>query len=453
MNGKKTMRKIVGILITALGVCLAACGGGSSSSTTSGSSSTSSSGTSSSSTSSSSGSSSSTSSSSGSNSTSTLATDASATPTASTAANTVPILVSSVPYGAKNRPMVSVTVCTPGTNAVSNCSTINNVLLDTGSYGLRLFASAVPAATLSTLTTQTQSSTGDTIAECAIFGSGYTWGTVRSADIKMSSEIAQNVPIHILTDPALAESAPTDCQVSTALSTPSLLGANGILGVGVRPQDCGASCVSGTQSAGYYACSSSTCTAATQALTLQVGNPVQYFTTDNNGVIVEMAQVADSGVSSASGTLVFGIDTQTNNLLSGTGVSVFTTDAYGDVTATYNGTSFADNAFFDTGSNGVFFQDASIVRTSQSWFAPSSTLSLSAVISGSNASTATIDFNVANATTLFATGNYAFNDLGGYLFGTFDFGAPFFYGRHVYFGITGTSSSGGTGPYVSYVSS
>jgi hypothetical protein len=350
--------------------------------------------------------------------------------------------------------MVSVTVCKPGSSAASDCSTIDNVLVDTGSFGLRLYASAVPSATLSTLTTQTQTSTSDTIAECAIFGSGYTWGTVRSADIKMSSEIAQNVPIHIMTDPSLTESAPSECQVSTALSTPALLGANGILGIGVRPQDCGSSCVSGTQSQAYYACSSSTCTATTQALTLQVGNPVQYFSTDKNGVIIEMPQVSDSGASSASGTLVFGIDTQTNNVLSGTGAIIFTTDAYGDFTATYNGTSFTDNAFFDTGSNGLFFQDASISRSSQSWFTPSSTLSLSAAITGANSSAATIAFNIANATTLFATSDYAFNNLGGYLFGTFDFGASFFYGRHVYFGITGTTSTGGgTGPYVSYVSS
>jgi hypothetical protein len=315
--------------------------------------------------------------------------------------------------------MVSVTLCTSGSNAASNCSTIDSVLLDTGSYGLRLFASAVPSATLSTLTTQTQSP--NTIAECVIFGSGYAWGTVRSADIKMSSEIAENVPIHIMTDRSLSESAPSDCQVSTALSTPALLGGNGILGVGVgvRPQDCGSNCVSGTQSAAYYACGSSTCTAMTEALTLQISNPVQYFTTDKNGVIVEIAQVADSGATSASGTLVFGIDTETNNVLSGTGATVFTTDAYGDFTATFNDTSFADNAFFDTGSNGLFFPDSSIAQNSGTWFAPSGTLGLLATISGSNPSSATIGFNIANAITLFATGNYAFNDLGAYLSGAF----------------------------------
>ena len=39
-----------------------------------------------------------------------------------------------------NEPCVEVTVCEPGT---STCATVDNVLLDTGSYGLRLFAQAL----------------------------------------------------------------------------------------------------------------------------------------------------------------------------------------------------------------------------------------------------------------------------------------------------------------------
>lgn len=38
--------------------------------------------------------------------------------------------------------------------------------------------------------------------------------------------------------------------------------------------------------------------------------------------------------------------------------------------------------------------------------------------------------------------------------GQFDFGIPFFYGRHVFYGIGGrTSPTGLTGPYVAYASS
>ncbi len=39
-----------------------------------------------------------------------------------------------------NKACVSVTVCTPGT---TNCQTINDILLDTGSSGLRIFKQAL----------------------------------------------------------------------------------------------------------------------------------------------------------------------------------------------------------------------------------------------------------------------------------------------------------------------
>jgi hypothetical protein len=130
-----------------------------------------------------------------------------ATPTASTAANTVPVVVSFTQFNRANSPLASVTICTAGTGATANCSTIDNVLVDTESFGLRLFASAIPSSTLNTLNAQTQTSTGATIAECALFGSGYTWGTVRNADLKMSGEVAQNVPIQVVSDSTLTAGA------------------------------------------------------------------------------------------------------------------------------------------------------------------------------------------------------------------------------------------------------
>ena len=44
-----------------------------------------------------------------------------------------------------NGVFASVTVCAPGT---TNCQTIDNVLVDTGSYGLRLFAGQVQGLAL-----------------------------------------------------------------------------------------------------------------------------------------------------------------------------------------------------------------------------------------------------------------------------------------------------------------
>src|ERR1700710_1991156 len=62
-----------------------------------------------------------------------------AQPIASTASNTVPITVGPGAQNFVNIPNVSVTVCAPGT---STCQTINNIQVDTGSYGLRLASDA-----------------------------------------------------------------------------------------------------------------------------------------------------------------------------------------------------------------------------------------------------------------------------------------------------------------------
>lgn len=377
-----------------------------------------------------------------------------AQPTTLTGTNTVPILVSRTSFNRVNVPMVSVTICTANSGAASNCSTIDNVLLDTESFGLRLFQSAIPSTTFNAIPAQTQTSTGATMAECALFGSGYSWGTVRNVDVKMGSEVAQNVPIQVIADTTLSATAPTDCQSQPAFAVASDLGANGILGVGVDPQDCGSQCVSNSPGGFYYACTGSTCNVANQAIRQQVSNPVQFFSTDNNGVVVEMPPVDASGAVSSSGVLVFGIDTQANNALAGSGATVLTTDFYGDFNANYNGLTYNSTAFFDSGSNVLFFQDASIGVNGLKYYVPSTTLARSVAITGNNQTAATIDFNVANATTLFSSGNYAFNNMASYLTGNFDMGLPFFYGRHLYYGITGTSSTGGgTAPYVAFTSS
>lgn len=376
-----------------------------------------------------------------------------AVPTA-LAANAVSISVSRTSFNRFNLPMVSVTLCTAGSGAAANCTTIDNVLLDTESFGLRLFASAIPATTLDTLNPQTQTSSGATIAECALFGSGYSWGTVRNADLRLGGEVAQNVPIQVMSDPLLSASAPGDCQQQPPFAVPTDLGANGILGLGVAPQDCGSQCVTNSPAGFYYACTSSNCSVTNQAITQQVSNPVQFFGADSNGIVVEMQPLDASGAQSASGTLVFGIDTQPNNTLAGSGATVLTTSSWGDFNANYNGTAYAGTAFFDSGSNVLFFQDASIGVNSRKDYVPGTTLARSVSIAGNNLTTATINFNVANANTLLSSGNYAFNDIASYMSGTFDMGLPFFFGRHVYYGMAGASSpGGGTGPYVAFTSS
>lgn len=376
-------------------------------------------------------------------------------PAVSDADNTVPVVIGAGANRPLNFPLVSVTVCAPGSNAAASCATIDNVLLDTGSYGLRLFASAIPSATLAALAPQ--KSGANPVAECALFATSNAWGPVRSADIRMASEVAQNVPVHVWSDASVADvpsTAPASCQQNASIDTVADLGANGILGLGVAPADCPA-CARGASNQFYYSCRQGSCTALLQPVANQVGNPVGRFPRDNNGIILQMPQIPDSGAPGATGKLIFGIDTASNNALAGAGATVLKTGGGGDFQANYGGAIL--DAFADSGSNGLFFPDGTLPRSqiASDWYAPPSTLAASVGVTSANAAAGTpantIPFHIANADTLFNSSGNAFNDLAGTASGSFDLGMPFFFGRKVYYGLAGASSAGGgAGPYLAY---
>jgi hypothetical protein len=354
------------------------------------------------------------------------------------APNAISFSVQNIYDGGVNLPYVSVEVCQPGT---TQCQTISNVLLDTGSTGLRVLASA-----LNDLPLTSQTNGGAPLAECATFISGVTWGSVKVADIKMSSEIARSISIQVIADKAYP-TIPSQCSNGLpTLQTTSGLKANGILGVGLLIAD--------RQS--YYTCTSTlatSCTPVTLSQTLQVQNPVASFAINNNGVILQLPNIPSSGASSVLGSLYFGIDTQSNN--SSAGSNIIPTNSSGFFITSFNGTNYR-NSFIDSGSNGLFFpagnQSAVLTpcTTSLGFYCPSTTQSYSARVSLQNNVLATINFSIANAQSLFNTGNAAFSNLGGELQDQFDWGLPFFYGKTVYFGITGRSSNSATGPYYGY---
>ncbi|MEX3944040.1 DUF3443 domain-containing protein [Paraburkholderia sp. BR10937] len=362
-------------------------------------------------------------------------------PTAATAANTVGVVVNRGLTGTlPNIPTVTVTICVAGTN---NCQPISNVQVDTASFGLRLLASAIPSPLLSALP-GAMASNGGTLAECTAFADGYTWGTVRPADVKIGGETASNIPIQVIGD-LNSSTVPSACAgFGNAQDTVQDLGANGILGIGVAPYD-----NLGT----YYACPGNTnCAAATVAQTQLVANPVPKFGADGNGVILEMAPVSDSGAPSATGTLVFGIGTQSNNAM--TASQSYNTDSWGRLSSTFNGRTL--QTFLDSGSNAIFFVDSALPQCGGNlgtFYCPTSTQSFSAaLVSNNGATTGTATFNVANANALLGSGaNYAANNLAGQ-FGSataLDLGLSFFYGRYVYYGMD-MSASGGKAPFVAF---
>ena len=364
------------------------------------------------------------------------------------AANAVRVTVDAGVSNVPNMPFVSITICAPGT---SQCQTIDHILVDTGSWGVRVFASQLPA---SMALPQQKDASGHLVAECMQFFDGYTWGSVKLADLQIAGEKAASLPIQVI-DPNYA-SVPSDCaSVGASRNTPGTLQANGILGIGVFKHDCGANCVQQAVAGTYYGCSGTTCTSIPLAEALQVANPIPYFATDNNGSMLSLPTVS-GGAQSVSGQLVFGIGTQTNNAL-GSAQVIGVSPSNGTFTTVQNGTTYS-SSILDSGSTGLFFQTSvmpACASPNSAYYCPASTESLSAMIQGVNGTTSAVSFSVGNATTISQTysGDSALPLLAGPAFVTssiFDWGLPFFYGRNVYAAVEQQTTPGGTGPYVAY---
>lgn len=362
--------------------------------------------------------------------------------------NVAAISVEAGPGANVNIPFVTVTVCIPGS---TSCATVDHVLLDTGSTGLRLFADKVGVA----LPAQTVGASSD-ISECAQFLNTLAWGKVKLANVQIGGERTTTaVPVQLM-DAGFAPvpvdacgSAPVLASTTSTSNNTRALGANGILGVGLFSYD----------SQIYFGCASPTSSCTVQPPhNQQVQNPVSLFASNNNGVVVQLPALGAAGAVSAAGYLIFGVETSSNNRLNG--ANVVTMNSSGVFfTSTYRGFAY-DASYFDTGSNGLYFDDLAITpcgSTLSDFYCPASPLSLSASIALVNAQAATVNFGVANTQSLFtdvASGSsYAFNNLGGHFYTArrrvtstnFDWGLPFFFGRSVYTVIEGQAVGSGAG--------
>jgi hypothetical protein len=159
--------------------------------------------------------------------------------------------------------------------------------------------------------------------------------------------------------------------------------------------------------------------------------------------------------------MLFGIGTQTNNSL-GTS-TVLPLNASGFVTTTYpvSGTSYS--SYLDSGSNALFFLNASIASIKQcsgvlkDFYCPSSPLRLTAKLAGTGGASTSVSFAVGNVST-FNDSYFAFDSLAGPMPGYptdssipgFDWGLPFFFGRNVVTSIEDQPTPAGTGPYFAF---
>ena len=380
-------------------------------------------------------------------------------PPPTTGSNVEPITIDLGPAASSiNTAFISVQICAPG--STTNCQTIDHVEVDTGSTGLRIIASTLSASLLSALP-QEMDSSNHPFGECLPFADGSSWGSLRVADMKLpnSGKAVAGLTVQIIGDPAYP-TVPSGCP-GPPENTVGQFNANGILGVGPFLQDCGGFCTTGIPTTPlYYDCpTASTCTATTASVTQQVNDPVSLFAADNNGVLIQLGSVAAGGTTTASGNLIFGIATQSNNAL-GSATVLPINPSNGFINAMLNGTQYTDS-YLDSGSNGFFFNTALTACASpdQVFYCPTSAVNESATLQGETTTmligpTATADFTVANATTMFSNATYsAFPQLGGTNApdpASLDLGLPFFYGRSVFTAFEGQMVAGTMGPFFAY---
>jgi hypothetical protein len=358
-----------------------------------------------------------------------------------------------------NGAFTTITICNPG--STSACQTIGGILVDTGSYGLRILQSQIPFLKI----TQLVDSNGNILENCAASADGsYLWGPVSPFDIYIAGEVASSSMVQVISSSDTA--APDSCSNggTTNENTPELLGANGILGVGPEPTDCtlaGVNYCDGSVQAAppnlYYSCPSTGCAATDSSIVVedgqQVVNPVTLLinsttgASDITGVILQLPSV--SGTESAlTGTMIFGIGTETNNQLGN--ATVFTMDSNDDFTTVYNGQNLT-SSFIDSGSNALYFPDQlPVCADNPEFYCPPSLTNLSATNQGATQGEGTVNFSVDNADNLFSSnpGDAVYGTLAGPQGTydsctqagpscTFDWGLPFFYGRSVYTAIDG----------------
>jgi len=399
--------------------------------------------------------------------------------TTPTGANVLPIDVNggpevNQPGGGvyQNVPFATAKICAPGS---SNCVTISGLLVETGSSGLRILDNQVKTLNLPAV----NASNGSPAYDCVSYGDGtYIWGSVQQADVTLGGEAASKVPIHVISS---SDDVPSTCSNggSINLNTALALGANGILGIGFEPTDCFFDNQSICDSKdglpippvpAYYTCSGTDCNPAFVDRANQVTNPVVLFPKDNNGFRMHLPP-APKPMVNMSGYLIFGLGTQSNNpLASSATVITMACDAFTTVFAnqtlgiTDPNTCAGPYSAIDSGSNGIYFPNFAnipLCPTSttagdlSSLYCPAGPESFSATIAGQDGKSKATTFVVSNGEQLLTStptlsdavlptlgGNNAF----GY---GFVWGLPFFYGRDVYFSISGQSAPSGTpkGPW------
>ena len=208
--------------------------------------------------------------------------------------------------GFVNMPCISVTLCSP--QKTNQCQTIPNILVDTGSTGLRIYSDAVTLP----LPANRDKMTHKAVGICTTFGFQHDnktsiWGKMVTADVILGSEPVVKIPIELI-DIQFAGQYRADGSnmvkkpacghlVSKRLINTRNARYNGILGVGPALYDL----------MDYYGCSQDVCQEISRRIDHPLTNPVGALPVDNNGVVLVLPPMAEVN-RGVGGKLILGVD-------------------------------------------------------------------------------------------------------------------------------------------------
>lgn len=329
-------------------------------------------------------------------------------------------LTAETPITGFNRLTVSVTLCAPGG---ARCATIDHIMVDTGSVGLRLQPGTVPPGLGLPLA---RDGDGRAMAECLHFTGNAAWGGLYRADVRLGGMEARDIPVQLVGDEL---KRPESCPAGAHPTS------NGTLGIGMRATDCDGSCIQSATHPRYFVCTPSGCAAAAGSVpdSLRLPNPVRRFASNSNGVVFDMPMPARRGVPSVRGRLIFGVGTSSDNTPGAAQPIRLGPDLR--FRTLYGGVEHADS-YFDSGTQYMIVPDPALPHCEDSRYAvcQSPTRRLGATLIGADGARLDLPFLAGTYPAASERGVFAsavqtaapgHEDL-------FVWGFPFFLGRRVY---------------------
>lgn len=352
--------------------------------------------------------------------------------------NQVPISIGSGMNGdGINTMYISLTVCT--NNSGTNCQTVDHIILDTGSFGVKINKSALPESFVLSLPRVTTNA-GNEVYACNTFGSGYVFADEHYAVLNLAGTMTSNVILQVIENSPTAE-IPDSCVAKGPFDDFANFGANGIIGVNPAITLSNSSLLLYKNINGIYEQLTNN---EESNLPILNQNPLPSLTTNNNGFVVSIPPVPQNTNTNVNGTLILGINTETNNKITSQTNLVVASES--DLSVVCNSACFYSKinnpestipAVFDSGTNGWVFMSNTLPQCDYGYCPASPTVWTSSVYSydfAANESytisaTITADEVVDGQSVSFAVmpgwGYYNYNNQTLY-------GSPFFLGKNVY---------------------